>query len=233
MSSSYPIPPNDIDSNGNPIYKFPPFPKPPPGVTIIPFKDFKPSGIQRPALGFPDGIERDGLGIPTCTLKTQVDDNEHVPGHKKKKRKNKKKGVGMIGQNGQRKPWWEEWAEDEEQRVVRDIDSLVFHYQLDNLQRSEFFLDCRELPLRDRYTQAGNDFTSGRRMNADTQSIYDHVCVLYLMVHFNHSELNSSHCSLVYWAETCSRLFLVMQKNSLSNKQVPKTILIRTPICRV
>lgn len=33
----------------------------------------------------------------------------------------------------------------------------------------------RELPATDRYTQAGADFVSGRRMNAETQSIFDNV----------------------------------------------------------
>lgn len=121
--------PNEIDVNGHPVYRFPPFPKPPPGVTIIPFKDFKPSGIQRPALGFPDDIELDGLGIPTCSLPTKPDVDGHVVGGagKKKKKKSKKRGGvgGGVVQNGRRLPWWEEWAIDEQSRGVRELDLLA------------------------------------------------------------------------------------------------------------
>ena len=126
-----PIPPaNEIDANGNIVYRFPPFPQPPPGVTIIPFKDFKPAGIQVPALGFPDGIERDGLGIPTCALKVRVDDNEHVSGNpKKKKKKGRRKYTGSVAGGVQadrrRLPWWEEWAIDEDKRGVREFDLSV------------------------------------------------------------------------------------------------------------
>lgn len=114
--------PKEYDDKGNPIYRFPPFPKVP---GLIPFKDFKPSGIQNPPLGFPDGIERDGLGIPTIALKHPADDNEQdVRGKKRKKKKNKRRGGGDGAPivNGRRLTWWEDWERDENSRDVREMD---------------------------------------------------------------------------------------------------------------
>src|ERR1700761_715037 len=113
-----------IEDNPTSEYIFPPFPhiNHPEGKTVMPFKDFKASGIQRPAPGFTDGVERDGLGIPTIQLKVDRSNNdEHLV--KKKRRRNKKKGAQQgIVRDGQRLTWYEEWAENEESRTVGDID---------------------------------------------------------------------------------------------------------------
>lgn len=98
----------ELDPNGIPYYKWPPFPEPPTGVTIIPFKVFKPSGIKLP---LNDDIEVDGLGIPTVRLPV-THDNEGVP---KKKRKIKKTTSGK--EVLRRNVWWEEWEEGEAQRI--------------------------------------------------------------------------------------------------------------------
>lgn len=89
----------EVDSNGVPYYKWPPFPDPPEGSKIIPFSDFKPVGIQIP-LG--DEAEVDGLGIPTVRLAV-THDNE-APPRKKKKTKKTITGEEIL----QRSVWWEE-----------------------------------------------------------------------------------------------------------------------------
>ncbi|KAI0682648.1 hypothetical protein C8Q76DRAFT_804324 [Earliella scabrosa] len=106
-------------------FTFPPFPKPPPGVEIVLFKDFKPLGIHilpepdtnsddedKPSLPG-ERVERDALGVPTVTLRVHHDNT----GMGKKKRKARTK----MGANGQpvRVMWFEEWAEIENSRTWR------------------------------------------------------------------------------------------------------------------
>ncbi|KAG6863855.1 hypothetical protein C0991_002601 [Blastosporella zonata] len=102
-------PPNPLDDR----LTFPPFPEAPPGVTIIPFKDFKERGIQM----FPtenDGIERDGLGIPTVELRVRHDtDTCKTEGKRKRKELPFKITSGVPGV---RKEWWEIWEENEESK---------------------------------------------------------------------------------------------------------------------
>ncbi|KAG6860059.1 hypothetical protein C0995_016382 [Termitomyces sp. Mi166 len=91
---------------------FPPFPMAPPGVTIIPFEDFKERGIQM----FPenDDIERDGLGIPTVTLKTQHD-TDQCKTETKRKRKAELPSKTPAAP-GARREWWDIWMENEDSK---------------------------------------------------------------------------------------------------------------------
>ncbi|KAG6375858.1 hypothetical protein JVT61DRAFT_2718 [Boletus reticuloceps] len=77
------------------VYRFPPFPAPPEGVTIVPFSVFKPEGYRRvtdPSGG--ESIEVDAwAGIPT------VKGNATDP-------------------DGKLIPWWQEWEEGEALRAM-------------------------------------------------------------------------------------------------------------------
>ena len=99
----------EYDANGVPYYKWPPFPEPPPGVKIIPFDEFVPSGI---VINMdPDAVEVDGLGIPTVQLKVKHD-NSGLPKKKKKKK-------ALAGGNV-KSTWYEDWAEGEDLRSSHD-----------------------------------------------------------------------------------------------------------------
>ncbi|GLB34237.1 hypothetical protein LshimejAT787_0111210 [Lyophyllum shimeji] len=93
---------------------FPPFPQPPPGVTIIPFKDFKERGIQMFATGEEDDVERDGLGIPTVELRVRHN-TDACKTDTKRKRKPK---AGPTGSSAPRKEWWEVWMENEDLKMT-------------------------------------------------------------------------------------------------------------------
>ncbi|KAL5529936.1 hypothetical protein ACEPAF_6193 [Sanghuangporus sanghuang] len=123
----------ELDVNGFPYHKWPPFPDPPDNIKIIPFNEFKPSGIQ---ISFDDEVEVDGLGIPTVRLPV-IHDNEAPP------RKKKKTKLTAAGEEiRQRSNWWEEWEEGEEQRL-RSIGTYD-----------------RTLHVKDRIAQAVADFKS-------------------------------------------------------------------------
>ena len=102
--------------------RFPPFPRAPDGIEVIPFHLFHPSGIRVPIdeddddyrYGPGGEIERDGLGIPTIALRVKhTTDNLD----KKKKRKKKVNGAQQV-QVAPEKPktWWEVWEELEDIR---------------------------------------------------------------------------------------------------------------------
>ncbi|KAI5117562.1 hypothetical protein M0805_004475 [Coniferiporia weirii] len=99
------------DENAVPYYKWPPFPGAPPGVTIVPFEKFAPSGIQLSLDDDDDGNEFDGEGIPTVQL--QVKHDLDAPLRKKKKTKKVATGEEVV----RRFVWWEEWAAGEDLRV--------------------------------------------------------------------------------------------------------------------
>ena len=97
------------DENGVPMYVWPPLPTPPPGVTILPFKEFKPSGIQIES-SLNDDVELDGMGIPTAPLSVNHDNSG---------KRSKKRRVKLV--DGQevyvRYIWHEEWEIGEAQRI--------------------------------------------------------------------------------------------------------------------
>ncbi|KAJ7189118.1 hypothetical protein C8R46DRAFT_1341706 [Mycena filopes] len=101
MATMGPLPPG-----GDPfrIYHFPPFPPAPPGVTIIPFKDFTEYGA---CVVGEDGVERDPLGIPTVLLP-------------RSKKALKLSAAPVPGPNDTtvRKDWWVEWEESGEDQMI-------------------------------------------------------------------------------------------------------------------
>ncbi|KAH0840312.1 hypothetical protein J3R83DRAFT_1323 [Lanmaoa asiatica] len=104
--------------------KFPPFPGPPPGVTIMPFKHFKPRGIQlfsEPKTGGNGAVEEedaelDALGIPTVELRVKHATDECKSNPRKKRKK--KKAAAMETVPVKKLPWYEEWEEGEDLRVT-------------------------------------------------------------------------------------------------------------------
>lgn len=108
-----------------PFIKFPPFPEPPPGVTIMPFKDFKPRGIQlfsEPKKCGHDAAdeedaELDALGIPTVELRVKHATDECKSSSRK--RRKKKKAAVIEAVPVKKLPWYEEWEEGEDLRVTR------------------------------------------------------------------------------------------------------------------
>ena len=112
--------------------RFPPFPLVPSGVDIIPFKDYKETGIK---LFCPkgDGIEVDGHDIPTVELekkhttdkcKTDALRNEEDKEDKPivaKKRKTKASAV-----NAAPRKWWEIWQEEEAGKSAGPYNLFVF-----------------------------------------------------------------------------------------------------------
>ncbi|KAF8874348.1 hypothetical protein BD779DRAFT_1476556 [Infundibulicybe gibba] len=98
------------------LLRFPPFPSPPEGVTIIPFKDFKECGIQM--FNEDEEVEVDGLGIPTVLL-TDRHDTDVCKTNAKRKRKQ----VAARSKSGfVRKEWWEQWEEGEDLRLTGGYD---------------------------------------------------------------------------------------------------------------
>ncbi|KAI9444020.1 hypothetical protein H4582DRAFT_1053429 [Lactarius indigo] len=100
------------------MLRFPPFPAPPDGVTLISFTTFRPSGIRVPIDDDDDprlaGPELDGQGIPTVALRVK-----HVADNTEKKKKRKKKAVSaQTVQVAPERPkmWWEVWEELEDVR---------------------------------------------------------------------------------------------------------------------
>lgn len=89
----------EVDDAGVPYYRFPPWPQPPPGVSIVPFKAFKPVGIVVDDEG---GEEKDSAGIATVMLLIQHGENASVTGSK---------GAKNDALNGVRLTWDQQWEE--------------------------------------------------------------------------------------------------------------------------
>ncbi|KAG1766253.1 hypothetical protein EDD22DRAFT_1011462 [Suillus occidentalis] len=96
-----------------PFITFLPFLKPPPSVTLIPFKDFRACGIQlfTEVVGRQneEDIELDGLGIPTVKLRVKHSTDECKSNTHKRKRK--KKTAAVEGVPTRKVPWYKEWEE--------------------------------------------------------------------------------------------------------------------------
>ena len=115
---STPIPLPSVADLVNPVgvfLTFPPFPKAPEGVTIMPFKGFKEGGIRiEPGA---DDAEIDTLGIPTVPVKTRHSTDECKTKSKRKKiaedaKIRKEKGKQLVPQ----RPWYEQWEDAEAMR---------------------------------------------------------------------------------------------------------------------
>nr|VWP00877.1 Chitinase [Ganoderma boninense] len=147
-----------IPAAERPWLTFPPFPKPPPDVELIAFKDFKPLGIIIPEpptaaaqaqaqaqtkeqeRGDQEDapVEVDGLGIQTLTLRVHHD----LTTMEKRKRKNVRTKTLPDGTTVLKR-WYDEWAEGE------------------SLRRTSCPIDP-SLPRVDRLYQAAHDFKAGR-----------------------------------------------------------------------
>jgi hypothetical protein len=103
--------PTEAPQEAVPMFKYPPFPPVPEGVTIIPYKDFKPSGIKKFLDLTLDEIELDGIGIPTTELLVKHAGPDSDKWKKKKKRMGEDE-EGIV----RRYFWWEEWEKDEATR---------------------------------------------------------------------------------------------------------------------
>ncbi|KAI0034345.1 hypothetical protein K488DRAFT_84074 [Vararia minispora EC-137] len=136
--------------------RMPPFPAPPPGTTIIPFKDFEPSGIRIPidengeeVEPDEDLTELDALGVPTVTLRVKhtMDVSERA------KRKRKKKAPKVTtAELAKPKTWWEAWEETE------------------FIRRNTY--DQNLMPT-DRLACAAQDFVAGRSMSMFLGNLWD------------------------------------------------------------
>ncbi|CCL98262.1 uncharacterized protein FIBRA_00256 [Fibroporia radiculosa] len=118
-NSRCPLPPEPtalpVDA---PFIRFPPFPTPPIGATVAPFKSFKPCGI-RIVDNLPENyVEIDGQGIPTAELRVKHDLTES-----ELKRKRKSKTVTTSDGSVRRAMWYEEWdATESTRRTITPID---------------------------------------------------------------------------------------------------------------
>lgn len=102
-------PPPDIST---PLIRFPPFPDPPEGVSIIPFSQFRQKGIKKRLAPHPDcPPELDGYGRPTAKLKV----SHTLTSSDKWKKKKRRLGEGDDG-IVRKYVWYEEWAKEEESR---------------------------------------------------------------------------------------------------------------------
>jgi hypothetical protein len=97
------------------IIRFPPFPAPQEGVEIVPFKDFKETGIR--LFNDDPNVELDGHGIPTIELRVR-----HPTDVCKSNAVRKRKYTGKRGDSSRaiihtvKQEWWQSWEENEESR---------------------------------------------------------------------------------------------------------------------
>lgn len=104
----------------DPFLRFPPFPTAPPGVVVIPFKEFQEHGIQISS----DSAQAEvcGLGIPTVELSVNHGTDKCKTGSKKRK----KKTPGNEGGESKRREWWETWADGDNSKGPFNYDAQVF-----------------------------------------------------------------------------------------------------------
>ncbi|KAG5642522.1 hypothetical protein DXG03_002595 [Asterophora parasitica] len=113
---------------------FPPFPQPPSGVSIVPFKAFKESGIQILATDPNDDRERDGHGIPTVELRVKHNtDSSKTEATRKRKAKVQpnasRPAPGTMP--GVRREWYDIWNDNEELKRTGPYNPLgIRHFRL-------------------------------------------------------------------------------------------------------
>jgi hypothetical protein len=113
-----PIPPQPPVARPPPDPKFiwPPFPTPPPGVTIIPFSQFEPKGIK---VSFDDEAEKDGEGLNTIPLQVK----HGLSAYRKSKNKKKKNPLAEISEEELKKMTWDKrWELGEDLRTAKSLD---------------------------------------------------------------------------------------------------------------
>ncbi|KAF9000259.1 hypothetical protein BDQ17DRAFT_684326 [Cyathus striatus] len=100
-----------VNLNPDFLIRFPPFPTVPPGVTIIPFKDWKQRGIRvdpwpAGSEGIDSETETDTLGIPTVPMKKRHPTDE-PKSHQRKKRLRKSNQIpDAPGPEGDKRRGW-------------------------------------------------------------------------------------------------------------------------------
>ena len=103
---------NLVNPVDGPYLTFPPFPKAPEGITVIPFKDFKEGGIcMEPGA---DDIEVDTLGIATVPIKVRHSTDECKT--KSKRKRVAETAKGKKGKLALHRIWWEQWEDAEATR---------------------------------------------------------------------------------------------------------------------
>ena len=102
---------NPVDGS---FLTFPPFPKSPEGVTIMPFKKFKEGGICVEA--GTDEAEVDTLGIPTVPIRTRHSTDQCKSKSKRKMPEDAKGKKGKKGKLIEQRLWWEQWEDAEAMR---------------------------------------------------------------------------------------------------------------------
>jgi len=113
---------NLVNPVDGPFIRFPPWPIAPPGIHVMPFKEFIERGIRMEA--GPDDAEVDALGIPTIPIRTRHATDQCKTNTKRKREaeegvKSRKKGVI-------RKGWEEVWRETEVIRFSRSFNPCAF-----------------------------------------------------------------------------------------------------------
>ncbi|KAG8818182.1 hypothetical protein FRC17_010911 [Serendipita sp. 399] len=131
----------------DPKWVWPPFPTPPPGISIIPFHQFEPKGI---VISLDDDSELDGDGVKTVMLQVK----HGFGGHRAKKGKKKKNPLEDIGEEELQKMTWDKrWELAEEMRTARPLDP--------------------DEDIIDRLTESIRLFHSGRRWDQVRQQLWD------------------------------------------------------------
>ncbi|KAJ7034275.1 hypothetical protein C8F04DRAFT_1260037 [Mycena alexandri] len=113
------------------LYTIQSFPEIPPGVAIMPFKDFQEQGI-RPALD-PGGIERDFLGIPTVELRVKHDTDVSKTNPDRHPTSARTFEPPLL-----RRDWWEDWAQDEHLHMHGPYDQTIPAVQRLRIASSHF-----------------------------------------------------------------------------------------------
>lgn len=111
-----PEPPKPVDRD--PKWIWPPFPKPPKGVTIVPFSEFQPKGIIIALED--DTAELDANGVATVPLLVKHGDRS------RRKSKKKRDPLAELSQEELNKMTWDKRMElGEDMRMAPPIDPQV------------------------------------------------------------------------------------------------------------
>ena len=111
-----------------PLLRFPPFPVAPDGVKIVPFKDYKESGIQMFTSVGEEEVETDGRGLPTVPLRVKHDTDVCKSNAKRKREKKNyaREATSNSARPARKFDWWEQWEEAEDLRVFNYDPYVLF-----------------------------------------------------------------------------------------------------------
>ena len=113
-----------------PFINYPPFPKSPEGVTIMPFKEFKEGGICIDPGA--DEAEVDTFGIPTVPIRSRHTIDRCKTKTKRKPAEVKRNRKGKIIEQ---RIWWEQWEDAEATRFCTGFNPWVAVHFLRDLSR--------------------------------------------------------------------------------------------------